>query len=189
MKHAPDIEKDDDSLGEAFFTKERIIQKSLDITLSDEVLDFPCYIKLLEVLRDRPEKITEINLYLANKGGQFDGGKPIFNALKTSDIPVNVHVVGDCYSMGSILALAGHTLTLHHGSTLMFHNYSGINVGKGKELVDAVREGDDNAWRWLNEVFQPFFTAKEVHALHHDQDLYIHWDDKDLPKRIKRHFK
>ncbi len=187
---AGDIGQDEDEdKDDFFFMNERILSKSLEITLPESIHRFAKYLELLAQLRDLPDKTTEVNLYLANYGGYLDGGMPLFQAFKDLNVPVHVHVIGDCYSMGAILALCGTTLTFKPGTTLMFHNYSGGHSGKGKELLDATQEGYNNIWKAFAPLLQPFLTKVEIEKLQRDGDVYVHSWDPTLKNRLKRHFK
>lgn len=166
--------------------KEELVH--FDITLSLEV-DFSFrYEKLFAFLRNLPLNTASVNLYLANYGGYIQGLIPLFNAFKYCVVPVDVHVTGDCYSAGACLALSGRSLTMYPNTLLMFHNSTGGNFGKGKELYDAVVHSTKHQQRMFRQMLSPFLTKEEVDNLLNDKDVYVHWDDKDLQDRKTRLF-
>lgn len=159
-----------------------------DITLSMEVEFAYKYEKLFAFLRNLPPNTASINLFLANYGGYIQGLIPLYNAFKYCMVPVDVHITGDCYSAGACLALAGRSLTMYPNTLLMFHNSTGGNFGKGKELQDAVTNSSKHQKKMFKNMLIPFLTKEEVTNLLNDKDVYVHWDAKDLTKRKERLF-
>lgn len=154
--------------------------------VSQDIDDHKDLIKLLR--KARPEDV--INLRLSCPGGSVQTGYLIINAIKQCKGFVHCEIEAPCYSMASVIALACDSLRLNIGTFLMFHNYSGGFWGKGSEMKDHIHNyAKINRDMDLNYC-APFLTKKEIDGkLGKDIDIYIHWDDKDLPDRIKRHFK
>lgn len=130
-----------------------------------------------------------VNLYMGNYGGDCAIGGRLADAMKSCKARLNVIVDMPCYSMGSLLALCGDSVTITDGNFLHFHNYTSFAFGKGGELKDSVLHTD----RWLDRLVRrctmPFLTEAEIKRLQRDKDVYVHWDDKSLRKRLQRHFK
>lgn len=171
--------------------KEEVIH--YDITLNESVdLAFK-YEKIFATLRDLPHNVGSVNLYLANYGGYIQGLVPLYNAIHDCVVPVNVIVTSNSYSCGALLALAGATLTMRPNTQLMFHNYSGGEYGKGKELIDAAQASQKNIYEAFHYMAYPFLSKEEIKDLYHDHDKYINWKGKsygvDIKDRIERHFK
>lgn len=146
------------------------------------------YHKLLHQLRTAKD-YEYVILYLACYGGDVYSGTQIINALQ--DCPVPVHIVVDtpCFSMASVIALQGNSLVMKDETYLMFHNYSGGNYGKGHELFTAAAHYDEFSRKGTERQLSPFLTKAEINRLPKDLDVYINFDDADLPARLKRHFK
>lgn len=186
----PEIPKDDELLSNEDFTitirKEEVLH--YDITLNENVNMAYKYEKIFTTLRDLPYNTAAVNLYLANFGGYIQGLVPLYNAIKSSSVPVDVHVTSNCYSCGALLALAGRSLKMYPNTMLMFHNYSGFEIGKGKEMHDAIKASEKNIYKAFTYMAHPFLTKEEVLDITNDNDVYVHWDDKNLKHRIERHF-
>ena len=75
-----------------------------------------------------------INIRINSPGGSVWDGLPIFNAICASQKKVHTYVDGIAYSMGAMIALAGHTVHMASGSLLMLHNVSGLEFGNAKSL-------------------------------------------------------
>jgi ATP-dependent protease ClpP protease subunit len=147
------------------------------------------YETLCTFLRNDVTTHDEITLALSNTGGCVDAGYKIINALRACEGKITCRVEAPCYSMGAILAIAGDKLIMEKNTFLMFHNYSGMQRGKGQEALDMLVNTDE----WIKEAFKsvctPFLTAAEMNKIFDDKDVYIHDSDKDINTRIKRHFK
>ncbi len=169
------------------FTKEEK-RRTHHIYLSETIDSAYEYRKLCHFLRTS-EEIEEVYIYLANYGGYVHTGLQLINAIRDSKSKITMVVDTACYSMGAILALAGDDVIFNPNSMLMFHNYSGFERGKGKEMFDAAV----STTKWLQSAFKqicsPFLTDKEMEMIRNDHDVYIYHSDKNLQARVNRHFK
>ena len=75
-----------------------------------------------------------IHIRIKSPGRSVLDGLPIFNAIRASQKEVHTYVDGIAYSMGAMIALAGHTVHMASGSLLMLHNVSGMEFGNAKTL-------------------------------------------------------
>ncbi len=95
------------------------------------VVDF----QALESTADR------INIRINSPGGSVWDGLPIFNAICASQREVHTYIDGIAFSMGAMIALAGHTIHMASGSLLMIHNVSGVEFGNAhnfREMADKM---------------------------------------------------
>ena len=166
----------------------KVLVNHYEIYLNENISDNGDYNELFHVLRSAT-KNDYVELRIACRGGLCSTGFQLVNAIRECDTDVHVIADGECYSMASILALAGSDLVLNDGSFLMFHNYSTSERGKGKETVDAAVHYYKHFQKQLERVCAPFLTKHELQQLADDKDVYITADQKDIDKRIKRHFK
>ena len=180
---------DDDSSAKKFAIIKRP-KTAFDYTihLSEHIENNFAYVELLEVLRGASESDT-VTLYLANYGGLCSTGFQIVNAIQECKCGVDIVLDAPSYSMGAIIAVSGASLTMNPSTFLMFHNYSGGDYGKGKERVDAANHYYDHFHRALRNVASPFLTNSELAQLKNDNDVYVSCDDRDLRKRLKRHYR
>lgn len=130
-----------------------------------------------------------INIELESPGGSCAVGFKLIHSIRQSRACVNMIVSGDNCSMGSLLAISGHSLTMFEGASLMFHTFSYGSIGKSDEVKKHVDQTDAALKSRIAKVMLPFFTQKEIDKMHLGEDFYINWDDETLPQRMKRHFK
>lgn len=129
-----------------------------------------------------------ITVLLDSPGGSCSTADTIINAFKSSSARIEMVVMGECASAAAIISLCGDSLRLMPGTTLMFHNFSSAPAGKARELAHAVAENDLQYEYMLKHHCLPFLTEQEVKLILSDRDVYIHSWDKDLDKRLSRHF-
>jgi len=158
------------------------------IHLSEHIENNFAYVELLETLRGAT-KDDSVTLYLANYGGLCSTGFQIVNAIQECECGVDIVLDAPSYSMGAIIAVSGASLTMNPATFIMFHNYSGGDYGKGKERLDATKHFYEHFHKALKQVAAPFLTPKELELLRHDNDVYVSCDDRDIHKRLKRHYK
>ena len=184
-------EDDDDEFEDELPARCKIFKKSLgtqyDVYLSDSIQHGEAhYLPILRLCEDaKPGDV--IFFHLANVGGSCHTGFRLAALMRNTQAETYAIVEAPCYSMGAFLALAPKHLAFHRGTFLMFHNFSSINSGKGHELALAIGEFEKHFKFQTDDICSPFLTTKEIQQLHADRDVYVHAEDKDLLKRLKRH--
>lgn len=197
------ISKDDKE--ELFKIYSEVDTRTYTIYLSDSVEhESQNYAELLYTL-DSAKEGDEIEFHLANFGGAVHSGLRLAHTIRNSAAFITMIVDAPCYSMGAILALAGHYLIIRPGAMLMFHNYSGLMEGKSKELKSQIINYGHHFEYSLKYFCEPFLVDKEIQLILMDQDIYVRHDGSSeyfdmktgkshaikipLEERIKRHFK
>ncbi|HRO75784.1 MAG TPA: ATP-dependent Clp protease proteolytic subunit, partial [Crocinitomicaceae bacterium] len=80
---------------------------------------------------------SEATIHLHTPGGSVFDGNLIYNVLKASKTKVNIVIDGLAASMGSILMLAGSTVTMAENSFVMIHAPSGVVEGSANDMKNA----------------------------------------------------
>lgn len=88
---------------------------------------------VLEMLSNIDDS-DELDVYINSNGGSVFAGISIYNILKRHKGQVNVIIDGIAASIASVIAMAGDTITMHTGSTLMIHKPSCMLFGNSEEL-------------------------------------------------------
>lgn len=189
---AQDYRNEQDGEPEAndyFKIKTIVSSEEHHIYLSDYVhFETSVYTDLIHFLKNAPANDV-VKIHLANFGGSVHAGLQLAHAIKECQALTIVDVSAPCYSMGAILALCGRCVVTRPTSYLMFHNYSGGESGKGAELKTSIGEFSKHFEKILRYFCTPFLTEKEVKSLLKDEDVYVHFDNQEFIKRLKRHFK
>lgn len=78
--------------------------------------------------------VGTIELRISSPGGSVFEGTAMHNALRRHHATVNVTVDGIAASIASVIAMAGETVTMGRGTSLMIHDPSGVVLGQAVEM-------------------------------------------------------
>ena len=177
-----DDDEDDTSSEDSKFHVITTPRKGTDyiIILSSSVDKTEDYYKLYELLV-KATKHDRICFHLNSFGGYLHTGVNLIHEIRSSKAQVTMRVVAPVYSMASIIALCGDKLVVEPHSYFMFHDYSGIELGKSSEMHASVTAGKRFFNQLLKDICHPYLTKQEITNILKGQDLYI--PGKDMQKR------
>lgn len=95
---------------------------------------------------------SDITVRINSGGGYTDHGIAIYNALVAHQGNVDVIIDAMAASCGSLIAMAGDTITMRAGSEMMIHGPSGGVWGKASDL-EAYAEHARNLGRGMAEIY------------------------------------
>ncbi len=122
-----------------------------------------------------------ITVHINTPGGDVFDGLAIYNSLKDHGARIHVKIDGIAASIGSIIAMAGHSITMGESSFMMIHNPWALVIGNAKDMRDMALTLDkiggslagvyasrakvskDQAQRWMDG--EMWFTAEEARAV------------------------
>ncbi|MBZ9695503.1 head maturation protease, ClpP-related [Mesorhizobium sp. CO1-1-9] len=87
----------------------------------------------------------DIGVRINSGGGWADNGVAIYNALKDHPGKVNVSVDGVAASAGSVIAMAGDTITMKTGALMMVHQAQRFTIGNAddhQKQIEALQQYD-----------------------------------------------
>ena len=105
---------------------------AVDVYLYD-VIGWP-YIEAQDLLYQVPGGADTINVHLNTPGGDVFEGMAIYNLLSSHQANINIIVDSLAASSGSLIAMAGNTITMRPASFLMIHNGWSRIAGDADEL-------------------------------------------------------
>jgi ATP-dependent protease ClpP protease subunit len=158
------------------------------IYLTDSVTGIADYSKILSVLAEA-EKGDKIIINFQNFGGSCYTCVSIANAIKDSRAYVSANVLGPCFSAGTTLALACDSLRLHPHAFLHFHDYFAVFFGKPDSVKHELKQNDKWIHSYMREFHIPFLSEAEFKKVLAGKELYVHYSDRSLKKRLIRHSK
>jgi ATP-dependent protease ClpP protease subunit len=123
-------------------------------------------------------KSDVINLHLNTPGGDVFDGIAIHNAIKAHPATVNVRIDALAASIGSVIALAGDTITIVDNARVMIHEAFALAIGNAADMTKmaarlnetsdviagmyAARSGTDQAvWR-QKMVDETWYTGQQA---------------------------
>lgn len=80
-----------------------------------------------------------INIYINSYGGCVHTMLALVNTIELSKTPVHTHCIGNAYSAGLAIFMAGHKRIGYRYSTVMYHSVRGFSYG---DIVDSQNELD-----------------------------------------------
>ena len=86
--------------------------------------------------------VSSITLKLNSPGGSVGEGNAIFNMLKKHSAHVTVEIESLALSMGSLVAMAGDTISIAANGMMMLHNPWCVAVGDADEMRKAAEVSD-----------------------------------------------
>lgn len=158
------------------------------VYLEDEIVGGFNYKELCQALAGATENDI-FNFYIGGYGGSCNGLMHVVNSIRSTKAKeTNMILVAPSFSAHATLALVGTSLRYEPFTFLMFHNYSGAAMGKGGEIETSHEATKRWIGTYMRSLHAPFLSPKECAHLELDRDVYVHFDDPDLPARLKRHF-
>lgn len=150
--------------------------------LSGAIEDSKEYIEWFDTIRNAGE--TDIvKIHINSPGGDLFTAIQFMRVLAESSATVVVSVEGACMSAATMIFLAGENFEVSEHSMFMFHNYSGMAIGKGGEMYDNIvheRKWSENI---LRSVYEDFLTEDEIKSILDNKDIWM--DGQEVIKRIK----
>ena len=93
---------------------------------------------IVSQLFELSNRYKAISVHINSNGGDVFSGIAIFNALKSSDADISIHVDGVAASIAGVIALCGKKLYMNQYARLMIHNVSGGCFGNKEDLRDMI---------------------------------------------------
>lgn len=101
---------------------------------------------------------TEIVVNISSGGGYVNEGKAIYSLLKTSDKTITVNIIGQAYSIASVIAMAGDKIYIAEFADMMVHPAWTFAEGN----ADDLRETADQLDAISTELFSIYLTRSGV---------------------------
>lgn len=81
------------------------------------------------------QKYDSVMVHIHSRGGYVDEGFAIYNYLRSLKVPITTVVEGICYSIATVIALAGDKRIMMPDSKMMIHNPWGDAQGDADEIL------------------------------------------------------
>jgi ATP-dependent protease ClpP protease subunit len=139
------------------------------------------YVDMITTM-DTSEEQDEIHLYINTCGGSLDTTISILHSMGRCNAPVTTHADGRIASAGTLLFLAGTNYVVYPYATFMAHDGSGGFFGKLNENLKSAVASSNLIKRICNDIYFPFFSDDEIHAILQGSDFYC--DSDEIVDRI-----
>lgn len=177
----------DDILGTGQKNKNIFSGKSLvqqhDLYLSGEIKSSDQYTDWFELLRSA-SKSDIIKIHINSYGGDLFTAIQLMRCIIESNGNIVTSVEGACMSAATMIFLASESFEVSDHSAFMFHNYSGISIGKGGEMFEQI--SFEKKWfnKLVNNIYRDFLTPEEIKDIEQGKDLWL--DSDEVIIRLKK---
>jgi len=170
----------DDLLGMGQKNKNIFSGKSLvqqhDLYLTGEIKSSDQYTDWFELLRSAG-KSDIIKIHINCYGGDLFTAVQLMRCITESNGNIVTSVEGACMSAATMIFLASESFEVSDHSAFMFHNYSGISIGKGGEMFAQVSFEKKLFDKLMNKVYSEFLSETEIKDILEGRDLWLDGDE------------
>ncbi len=159
------------------------IQNRYYIYFNDEIGNQKDYRELFNLLRTANSGEIFV-LFINNIGGDLHTGIEIINSIQNSMATVYTCISGPVYSVAPLIVLAGDKIFVEEHSFMMFHDYSGGEIGKGSEMEVAINHYRPFFKGFFEKVTKGFLNEKECKDILDGKDFYL--NRKNIIKRLRK---
>jgi ATP-dependent protease ClpP protease subunit len=164
------------------FSGKSLVQQH-DLYLTGEIKSAEHYTDWFELLRSAG-KSDIIKIHINCYGGDLFTAIQLMRCMTESDGNLVTSVEGACMSAATMIFLASESFEVSEHSAFMFHNYSGISIGKGGEMFEQI--SFEKKWfnKLVNNIYKDFLTDAEINDIEHGKDLWL--DGDEVVVRLKK---
>ena len=135
----------------------------------------------LKQVSDQLDAITEneVTVKISSGGGYVHEGMAIFNLLRNSKKTVRVEIIGQAYSIASVIAMAGDKIYIAKFADMMLHPAWTFAEGNAEDLRKTADELDAISKEIFNVYLTRSVAASNEAALksYFDEEKYIKADE------------
>jgi len=123
-----------------FTVNKKVDEKTAEIFIYDQIgVDFwagegVTPKSFISELRDIEKTHKSLDLRINSPGGFVHDGFTIYNALKQSQLEINVYIDGLAASAAAFIAMAGNKIYMPKSAELMIHNAWGMVIGDAEDM-------------------------------------------------------
>jgi len=101
---------------------------------------------------------NEVIVKISSGGGYVNEGLAIFNLLRNSKKDITVHIIGQAYSIASVIAMAGKKIYIAEFADMMLHPAWTFTEGNAEDLRKTADELDAVS----DELFKTYLTRDKA---------------------------
>jgi ATP-dependent protease ClpP protease subunit len=163
------------------FPSKSIVAKH-DLYLTGEIKAADQYTDWFELIRSG-SKSDIITIHINSYGGDLFTAIQLMRCIQESDAIITASVEGACMSAATMVFLQAQSFEISDHSAFMFHNYSGIAVGKGAEMFAQVSFEKKLIDKMMKKVYSGFLSDTEIKDVLEGKDLWL--DGEEVILRLK----
>ena len=118
-----------------------------------------------------PKDRQPILLYVTSNGGEVDSGFELIDIIQNSKTPVHTINLGDQYSMGFLIGLAGHKRFATQNAKFLMHDGSNFVYNSGAKAQDQM----EFQKKVEERVKQYILSRSKLTSEEYDSKLRVEW--------------
>lgn len=140
--------------------------------LSGAIKDPTEYMATFEFIRNAGENDL-IVLHINSEGGNLFTTIQFLRVMAETKATVVASVEGACMSAATVIFLCAKSYEISNHSMFMFHNYSGVAIGKGNEMHEQL--AFERIWskNFFADVYKDFLSPSEIEELMNGKDIWM----------------
>ena len=150
--------------------------------ISGIIEDAKNYTDWFEVIRNANDTDI-IKIHINSPGGDLFTAIQFMRVLNESNAMIVASVEGACMSAATMIFLCANQFEISEHSMFMFHNYSGMAIGKGGEMYDNITHERKWSEKIMRKVYENFLTEEEIKSILDNKDIWM--EGEEVLKRLK----
>ena len=118
-----------------------------------------------------------IKFHINSPGGDLFTAIQFMRVMTESNATLIASVEGACMSAATMIFLCADQFEISEHSMFMFHNYSGIAIGKGGEMYDNIVHERKWSEKILRRTYENFLTEDEIKSILDNKDIWMEGDE------------
>jgi ATP-dependent protease ClpP protease subunit len=159
-------------LSEAQNPETNEISRVFRVFINDGIEHPAYYNQVFMTLLTATERDT-IQFSFNSGGGDAATAIEMVSYIRTSSAHIEGHIVGECHSATSIIAMACDEQIIHPHASMLIHTYSGGLVGKRSDMESQIKHEYKHFKDFFDDVYEGFLNPKELKAIWEGKDLWL----------------
>lgn len=158
--------------------------KNRKIFLTGEINEDILYSAVRHILQynadDKGKDIAQrkpVLIYCASNGGDVDSGFELIDCILQSKTPIYTINLGYCYSMGMLIAIAGHKRYATKNAKYLLHDGSEFIVDSGTKVQDRLEFNRKIAQRMKEYILTQTRISEKEYAANLRKEWYFYADE------------
>lgn len=149
----------------------------------DEVVKDPYYYRDAAHMISNAAEDDIVRYKINSTGGRLDGLLSLLDANACTKAVTVAHIVGECHSAASILALNCQEIIVGPYAEMLVHSPRYGSVGKAADIEALVQHNKRVTEKLFRESYTGFLTEAEIIEIIGGKELYL--DSEDIVERLK----
>lgn len=143
----------------------------------DEPFGEPSYYRDVANLMDEASENDAVVFKINSPGGLLSGLHVFLDGINSTQATTVAHIVGECHSAASILALHCDQVVVGPYASMMCHNVSYGTGGKGSDVLGHVSHITKVSEALIRETYANFLSEHEIKEILAGREIWLDADD------------